>query len=65
VELGNALGLNVIAECVETEEQFGALVAMHCDFLQGFLFGAAQPAECVGQLLQTGWDGRPLRAARH
>jgi diguanylate cyclase (GGDEF)-like protein len=41
VGLGRALGLQVIAEGVETRETLEALDAMGCELAQGFLFGAA------------------------
>ncbi|KAG1650068.1 putative signaling protein [Nymphon striatum] len=37
VDLGRSLGLNVIAEGVETKEQFSQLSDMMCDEMQGFL----------------------------
>lgn len=51
VELGKALGLSVIAEGVETEEQFREIAGMGCDLLQGFLFSTPKPAEVIAHLL--------------
>ncbi|HEX9230208.1 MAG TPA: EAL domain-containing protein, partial [Arthrobacter sp.] len=39
VQLGHAMGLQVVAEGIETEEMRLALVAMGCDVGQGYLFG--------------------------
>lgn len=39
------LGLETIAEGVETEEQFEYLKNMHCDNIQGFLLGKPMPSE--------------------
>ena len=39
VSLGHSLGLEVIAEGVETPEQLNALVDMQCDAFQGYFFG--------------------------
>lgn len=39
VTLGQALGLNVVAEGVETEEQLAAVREFGCDSVQGFYFG--------------------------
>ena len=39
VQLARALGLQTVAEGVETEAQRSALVALGCDLGQGFLFG--------------------------
>jgi diguanylate cyclase (GGDEF)-like protein/PAS domain S-box-containing protein len=43
VSLGHALGLEVVAEGVETERQLAELVRLGCDQAQGFWFAAAQP----------------------
>lgn len=47
VELGRALGLQVIAEGVEELEQLSALVGPQCDLAQGFLLARPMPAEDV------------------
>lgn len=39
IELGKKMGLRVIAEGIEEESQFAALVEMGADEVQGFLFG--------------------------
>jgi diguanylate cyclase (GGDEF)-like protein len=49
--VAQALGLNVIAEGVETEEQRAALVAAGCPFMQGYFFSRPQPAARFDQLL--------------
>ncbi len=41
ISLGRALGLSVIAECVETEEQRALLSSIGCHAFQGFLFSRA------------------------
>ncbi|WP_198597799.1 putative bifunctional diguanylate cyclase/phosphodiesterase [Blastococcus atacamensis] len=43
VELGRTLGMDVVAEGVETEEQLAELRDMDCRFLQGYLFGRPMP----------------------
>ena len=43
--MAGSLGMQVIAEGIETEEQQQALEALGCEFGQGFLFGRPQPAE--------------------
>ena len=42
--LAHTLGLEVVAEGVETEEQRLCLLDLRCEYGQGFLFAAAQPA---------------------
>lgn len=39
VRMAQALGLQIIAEGVETDEQWSFLMAQECDILQGFRFG--------------------------
>jgi EAL domain-containing protein (putative c-di-GMP-specific phosphodiesterase class I) len=43
--LSHALGLSVVAEGVETEEQLIAIRALRCDRAQGFYWSASLPAE--------------------
>jgi EAL domain-containing protein (putative c-di-GMP-specific phosphodiesterase class I) len=43
LSLGASLGLDVIAEGVETSEQRDALARMRCPRAQGFLFAAPSP----------------------
>jgi diguanylate cyclase (GGDEF)-like protein len=51
VGLGNNLGLDVVAEGVETQAQEEFLSAIGCRFAQGFLFGRPAPAEAAEQML--------------
>jgi diguanylate cyclase (GGDEF)-like protein len=51
VGLGRALGLNVLVEGVETEEQRVLLRLAGCDEMQGFLFARPAPAKTIDSLL--------------
>jgi len=44
IQLAHALGLEVVAEGVETEQQLDVLRSLDCDFAQGFLFSRPVPA---------------------
>jgi EAL domain-containing protein (putative c-di-GMP-specific phosphodiesterase class I) len=52
VSLAHNLGMDVIAEGVETAEQLERLTALGCEFGQGFYFSKPVPAEEASQLLQ-------------
>jgi EAL domain-containing protein (putative c-di-GMP-specific phosphodiesterase class I) len=54
VTLGRALGLSVLAEGVETEEQRVLLRLAGCDELQGFLFAKPAPREAIDRVLAGG-----------
>lgn len=45
ITLGHALGLNVVAEGVETTTQAALLREIGCDIFQGFLFARPMPAQ--------------------
>ncbi len=51
VTLGHALGMKVLAEGIETNEQRVLLRLAGCDEMQGFLFAKAVPAEAIDKLL--------------
>jgi diguanylate cyclase (GGDEF)-like protein/PAS domain S-box-containing protein len=44
IRLAHALGLQVVAEGVETTQQLEILRSLHCDLAQGFLFSRPVPA---------------------
>lgn len=49
VELGHALGMSVLAECVENEDQARRLQEVGCEHAQGFHFGRPEPVVEDGQ----------------
>jgi diguanylate cyclase (GGDEF)-like protein len=51
VALGNALGLSILAEGVETEEQRVLLRLAGCHEMQGFLFAEPAPRETIDQIV--------------
>ena len=54
LDLARRLGLDCIAEGVETEEQQRLLMKELCPSMQGFLFSRPVPAEEMASLLHTG-----------
>lgn len=58
IGMAHNLGLDVVAEGVENEAQYAALLALHCPSFQGYLFAAPQTAGTLHQLLRS---GAPLR----
>lgn len=52
--IGKGLGIQVVAEGVETQEQLNQLITLGCEIVQGHLFGAAMPAAEAMKLIRTG-----------
>ncbi len=57
VALGRALGLSVLVEGVETEQQRVLLRLAGCDEMQGFLFAKPSPAKAIDRLLAQAKQG--------
>ncbi|MGQ9547897.1 MAG: EAL domain-containing protein [Roseiflexus sp.] len=53
ITLAHSLGMTVVAEGVETEEQASTLSALRCEYAQGWLFGRALMAEQVEAFLDS------------
>jgi len=62
VNLAHSLGLWVVAEGVETEQQLEQLRALRCDAAQGYLFSRPVRAEDLAVLLAGGTTGPALAA---
>jgi EAL domain-containing protein (putative c-di-GMP-specific phosphodiesterase class I) len=58
IELARVLGMDVVAEGIETREQYHLLREMNCRYGQGYLFARPMTAEAVTQLLRL--PGRVL-----
>ena len=58
IELARVLGLDVVAEGIETREQYRLLRQLGCRFGQGYLFARPMSAEAVTELLRL--PGRVL-----
>ena len=59
VSLAHTLGLKVIAEGVEDEDQLRMLRELGCDQIQGYLVGRPMPAEQIDAVLR----GRTVKIA--
>jgi EAL domain-containing protein (putative c-di-GMP-specific phosphodiesterase class I) len=64
IAMGHALGMNVIAEGVETAEQLAVLRSLGCDQAQGYLFARPMPADQLFEfvLAQADTTAVPLAA---
>ncbi len=52
IALAHSLNMEVIAEGVETKDQFSYLTSKKCQTFQGFYFGKAVPSEKITELLK-------------
>jgi EAL domain-containing protein (putative c-di-GMP-specific phosphodiesterase class I) len=53
IGLGRAMGLRVVAEGVECQEQLALLRLLGCHEIQGYLFGEPLPAEAYAHLTRA------------
>jgi EAL domain-containing protein (putative c-di-GMP-specific phosphodiesterase class I) len=57
LRLGQALGMKVVAEGVETEAELAVLAEAGCELVQGFLFSRPVDADRIAALLADGNAG--------
>jgi EAL domain-containing protein (putative c-di-GMP-specific phosphodiesterase class I) len=62
IELGKELGIAVIAEGVETEQQFQVLRDLGCLQVQGYLLARPTPQKEARDMIQRQWGGRYARS---
>ena len=53
ITLGKGLGMTLVAECVETEQQRSLLEDMECDIIQGYLYSKPLPAADAASFLMA------------
>ncbi|MDO9226937.1 MAG: EAL domain-containing protein [Pseudomonadota bacterium] len=58
--MSGSLGLTVVAEGVETDQQFAYLLQYGCPMFQGYLFGKPMPADEFTRRLEAVGDGAGL-----
>jgi PAS domain S-box-containing protein len=58
VALAHNLGLKVVAEGTETQEEVNELLALDCEYAQGYLFSRPGDEASVRQLLMSGYCGK-------
>jgi EAL domain-containing protein (putative c-di-GMP-specific phosphodiesterase class I) len=65
LELAAELGIDVIAEGVETEQQLQMLIDLGCPRAQGYLLGRPMSAREAQVTLRKPWGNRPARVVHH
>jgi len=58
VTLAQTLSMDVVAEGIEVSEQVSPLIALQCEYGQGYFFSKPVDSESAGALLMTEWKQR-------
>ena len=61
MKIGQKLGMKILAEGVETEEQLEFLKAEGCDYMQGYLIGKPMPANKISEWMSEFAERRTFR----
>ncbi len=64
IDLCAALGMDTVAEGVETEEQFQALTMHNCDYVQGYLISRPLPTEQLAAFFRGPWGNGPVEVGQ-
>ena len=51
-----SLGMKVVAEGVETEDQVRKLESLDCDYIQGYLFSKPLPQDAYIEFISGKWE---------
>ena len=62
ITLGHNLGVTMLAEGIETRDQFARLTGLRCQLAQGFLFSPAVPAARAALMVGGGFDANTSQA---
>jgi EAL domain-containing protein (putative c-di-GMP-specific phosphodiesterase class I) len=62
--LAHTLGLKVVAEGIETEEQMEMLKRLGCEIGQGYLFSKPSDADTIDRILAAKYVTQPSRPGR-
>jgi diguanylate cyclase (GGDEF)-like protein len=61
--LARNLGMEVVAEGVESEDQLACLKSLNCEYAQGFLFSRALPADAAARFIEGDQEKRQEAAS--
>ena len=63
IALAENLGMDVVAEGIETEAQRAELRAFKCEYGQGYLFARPAPANVIEELIKREQETSPVRSS--